>query len=134
MNKKEIFTRVSQMEERIGGLHHELGELKEQLALLLEENHHLQMENENLRTRMNKETVQAEEQEEKETVNNEKADEKTTSRVKGDFGEGYDNLARLYQEGFHICNYHYGSIRQEGDCLFCLSFLNKGTVTKTNKK
>lgn len=119
MNKKEFFDSVINMETQIGELYKQLGDLKQHLAEILEENNSLKLENEHLRHHFDRTTGKQKQK---------KLDKKQTDvidRSSFDIGEGYDNLARLYQEGFHICNIHYGSPRKEGDCLFCLSFLNK---------
>jgi regulator of replication initiation timing len=39
-------------------------------------------------------------------------------------GEGYENLAALYNNGYHVCPMAYGEIRTE-ECLFCAAFLAK---------
>lgn len=119
MEKQEIFQAVTSMEEQIGSLYKQLGELKNHIADLIEENKSLQIENSHLRNRLEKEVQVVEHPKDQ----NQKKRKATASS--SDYREGYDNLARLYHEGFHVCNVHYGSVRQEGDCIFCFSFLNK---------
>ncbi|MFD0051748.1 DNA replication initiation control protein YabA [Actinomycetes bacterium NPDC127524] len=122
MDKKEIFESVTNMETQIGHLYKQLGEMKQHLAEVLEENNSLKLENSHLRRRLDQlETAGASVKEKNKAKNKQTAQEEKML----DIGEGYDNLARLYQEGFHICNLHFGSLRKDGDCLFCLSFLNK---------
>jgi regulator of replication initiation timing len=118
VDKREIFVKMASIEERIGDLYREIGELKDVIVVLMEENAQLLVENQHLRNRLDKKTASPP-PEPKETVKQETAKKKVV-------GEGYDNLARLYAEGFHICNVHFGSLRKEGDCLFCLSFLSGG--------
>jgi regulator of replication initiation timing len=123
VDKKEFFDSVSNMEQQIGDLYNQLGELKQCLAEMLEENHSLKLENEHLRRRL--EQTENSPKKEQTTGIAGTTGESDLEDKQLDIGEGYDNLARLYQEGFHICNIHFGSPRKDEDCLFCLSFLNK---------
>ncbi|MCL6454532.1 MAG: DNA replication initiation control protein YabA [Alicyclobacillus sp.] len=100
MDRQSLFVQVANLEERIGDLYVELGSLKQKIQELIEENQRLQQENERWQASA--------------------AGRGTTPSV-----DGLENLARIYEEGFHICNLRYGSLRTEGECLFCMGFLSK---------
>ena len=119
MKERNFLDRVMDFDQQLESMHKQFREIIGFVAQMTEENHSLQLENHHLRKRL-------EEMDAQQQSKGKRQQEKKEKNI--DVGEGVDNLARLYNEGFHVCNVHYGSSRKGEDCLFCLSFLSKQNV------
>ncbi|CAM3254498.1 DNA replication initiation control protein YabA [Filibacter tadaridae] len=119
MKERNFLDRVMEFEQQLESMQNQFRDLIGFVAQMTEDSHSLQLENHHLRKRL--EEVDGQSQ-----TTNKRQHRKKPNKI--DVGEGVDNLARLYNEGFHVCNVHYGGSRKGEDCLFCLSFLNKQNV------
>lgn len=54
-------------------------------------------------------------------------------RSKNQRASGTANLVALFDAGFHVCSAHFGQPR-DGECLFCVSLLEKDDLQGDDQK
>jgi regulator of replication initiation timing len=114
LKDKDLYDRLQDLESAQEHQLNSLHELKESLENILEQNSELKIENQHLRAHL--EELDADTQPAVASGDN-PSGEKTLSKSR-------QNLEKLYNEGFHVCRYFYGSRREKNDaCAFCLDVI-----------
>lgn len=100
---EDILNLLAHFREQLQTLTADFQRIKDAVFALYKENEELTDENQNLKNLLFEKELKGKEHAQK-------------------TGAAYANLARLYDEGFHICHLNFAEKRR-GDCLFCQKFL-----------
>lgn len=113
--------RLLRLETNVKQLYQDTAELKTITTQLIEENVALEVENRHLKQLIGRSQESETEPADVSDKPNQKSKEKKKPRL-----SSKENLAILYQEGFHICKGDlFGKHRNGEDCLFCLQTLEE---------
>lgn len=121
MERREIMERLLRLEINVKQLYQDTAELKTITMQLIEENVALEVENKHLKQLIGRSQETGTESTDVSDKPEQKSKEKKKPRI-----SSKENLAILYQEGFHICKGDlFGKHRNGEDCLFCLQTLEE---------
>lgn len=123
MERRELMERLLRLENNVQNVYKDLAEMKTIATELIEENVALEVENNHLKQLIGRseETGPEQDLDLTEQSNPTKVQHKKKPRL-----SSKENLAILYQEGFHICKGDlFGKHRNGEDCLFCLQTLEE---------
>lgn len=105
MDKRELYDSFADISTQLKVTLSLMENLQTEMEHVLEKNAELEIENQHLRERL------------REVQQKQQASTKTTTNG---LSKSRQNLEKLYEEGFHVCNVMYGSRRiNDEPCVFC---------------
>jgi len=108
VDKRDLYDSFGDMEQQMQLMLDKMAKLRADMTTVLEKNAELVIENEHLREHM----VEIENE-----LPKKPAGTATLSKSR-------QNLEKLYDEGFHVCNQFYGKRRDDDEsCVFCLEVI-----------
>ncbi|QBP18830.1 DNA replication initiation control protein YabA [Acetilactobacillus jinshanensis] len=109
MDDRQLYEGFKSMEAQTQLMLTKFSELREGVTRILEENSELKIENQHLRAVLGKKH---------------RAVEKKTPKKGPQLTKSRQNLLKLYNQGFHVCNQFFGKHRDKNEnCLFCNKIL-----------
>ena len=110
MNKRNLYDGLDSLEEALSNSAKSISLMKKDIKKLVEKNNALELENKNLRARLQSfEPKEIEKNDDKVSANS----KRSTLKM----------LEELYKDGFHVCHPFYGQRRDKDlECAWCSDF------------
>ncbi len=105
---EEILSLLAHFQEELQALNNEFKQVKNKVYKVYKEKEDLEKENRKLKKLL---------------FNNGEVGSKPEQKTSKEVLKSYNNLSKLYEEGFHICHFNFGE-KRDGNCLFCKSLLD----------
>lgn len=108
MAKRDVYEELKDLQAEMVQMISKFEHVQDEVTKTLEENAELNIENQHLRELLRSDH--------NENING--------NGTEPQLSKSRQNLEKLYEEGFHVCNFEYGKRRENGEpCAFCLDVI-----------
>lgn len=108
MAKRDVYEELKDLQTEMMQIISKFEHVQAEVTKTLEQNAELKIENQHLR----------------EVLRADRNGESDDSNPEPQLSKSRQNLEKLYEEGFHVCNFEYGKRRENNEpCAFCLDVI-----------
>lgn len=108
MAKRDVYEELKDLQAEMVKMISKFEQVQDEVTQTLEQNAELEIENQHLR----------------EVLRSDRNEGVSGNNTEPPLSKSRKNLEKLYEEGFHVCNFEYGKRRENDEpCAFCLDVI-----------